>query len=236
MARQLDALGISHSFFNAVDASKGEHLRVSRYAPRWALWLRRRYMTPAEIGCFASHYLLWQRCASGAHPMVIMEDDVSIEPGLVEVLALAGETVGDLGFIRLAGLNDVPAVVIHRLGNARRIVSLLKGASGTQCYAISPDGARKLLAKADRWIEPVDDYIDRFWTHGMRSTAILPFHVHQNEDEPSLIGEHRDRREHSVIGWFGLTYCKLYGSVARRVLNMRYLGAAHVRTRTSGEI
>lgn len=236
MARQLDELGISHSFFDAVDASKGEHLPVSRYAPRWALWLRRRYMTPGEVGCFASHYLLWQRCASGTEPMVIIEDDVSIEPGFGEALALTGEAIGDIGFIRLAGLNDVPAVAIRPPRNGYRIVGLLKGASGTQCYAISPEGARKLLAKADRWIEPVDDYIDHFWIHGMRSVAILPFQIHQNDDEPSLIGEHRDRREHSVIGWFGRTFCKLYGSVARRVLNMRYRGAATVRTKRSGEI
>lgn len=236
MARQLDDLGLSHAFFEAVDASKGEHLKVSRYSPKRALWLRSRYMTPGEIGCFASHYLLWQRCAAGTEPMVIIEDDVSIEPGFARALGLAEETIGDLDFVRLAGLNDVPTVAIGPRRSGYRIVGLLKGASGTQCYAISPEGARKLLAKADRWIEPVDDYIDRFWTHGVRSTAILPFRIHQNDAEPSLIGEHRDKRQRSLIGWFGRTFSKLYGSIARRALNMRYVRASAGRTRKSGEI
>jgi len=63
------------------------------------------------------------------------------------------------------------------LEGQQRLVRYRKGPVGTQCYAISPDGARALLRHADRWTEPVDRYIDRFWLHGVHSYAIHPFPV-----------------------------------------------------------
>lgn len=224
MKIRLDALGMAYTFFDAVDASKGEHLQVSRYAPKRALWFRQRPMSPAEIGCFASHYRLWQDCASGSEPIIVMEDDITIDDRYADVVPLAMACIAGPGFIRLAGLNDVPAVTIRRLDASHGLVRLLKGPAGTQCYAISPGGARKLLAKADRWIEPVDDYLDRFWTHGVQSMAILPFRVDHDDNEPSLIGKDRDNRERSTIGTLGRTVSRLHASLARRLSNIRHLG------------
>jgi glycosyl transferase family 25 len=231
MKRQLDALDTAHSFFDAVDASKGEHLSVSRYAPRRAVWLRQRHMGAGEIGCFASHYLLWQRCASGTEPMIVMEDDVAIDAGFPDVVALVEASIAHSGFIRLAGLNKVAEVTIRPLGGSYRLVRFLKGPAGTQCYAISPEAARKLLAKADAWIEPVDDYLDRFWTHGVQSMAILPFRIHHDVEEQSMIADARAHRQRSLVGSVGRTVSRLYASLARRLSNIRHIGLAASRSR-----
>lgn len=231
MKRRLEALGIAHSFFDAVDASKGEHLAVSRYAPRRAVWLRQRHMNAGEVGCFASHYLLWQRCASGTEPMIVMEDDLAIDAGFPDVVALAEALIGAYGFIRLAGLNKVAEVTIRPLDGTYRLVRFLKGPAGTQCYAISPAAARKLIARADAWIEPVDDYLDRFWTHGVQSVAILPFRIHHDVEEQSLIGDSRANRQRSLIGSVGRTVSRLYASLARRLSNIRHLGFTASRPR-----
>lgn len=231
MARQLDALGIAHSFFDAVDASNGEHLPVSRYAPKRAIWLRQRRLGAGEIGCFASHYLIWQRCASGTEPFVVMEDDLDIDAGFADVLRLAEASIGAVGFIRLAGLNRVAEATIRLLEAPYRLVRFLKGPAGTQCYAISPEAAHKLVAKADIWIEPVDDYLDRFWAHGVQSMAILPFRIHHDVDEKSDIGDARAKRQKSFVGSIGRTVSRLYASLARRLSNIRHLGLAASRSR-----
>ncbi|BCH22275.1 glycosyltransferase family 25 protein [Mesorhizobium sp. L-8-3] len=231
MKRQLDALGIGHSFFDAVDASKGEHLSISRYAPRRAVWLRQRRMSAGEIGCFASHYLLWQRCASGTEPIIVMEDDLAIDAGFCSVVALVEASIARFGFIRLAGLNKVAEVTIRPLEAPYRLVRFLKGPAGTQCYAISPEAARMLLAKAGAWIEPVDDYLDRFWTHGVQSVAILPFHIRHDVEERSDIGDTRANRERSFVGPVGRTASRLYASLARRLSNIRHLGLTASRPR-----
>ncbi|HWK64580.1 MAG TPA: glycosyltransferase family 25 protein [Rhizobiaceae bacterium] len=229
MKRRLDTLGLAHAFFDGVDASRGEHLPVSRYAPRWARWLRQRPMSAAEIGCFASHYRLWQQCASGAEPMIVMEDDVTVDDGFADVVPLVRDAVTGSGFVRLAGLNEVDSMTIRQLDACYRLARLLKGPAGTQCYAISPGGAGKLLAGADRWIEPVDDYLDRFWSHGVQSMAILPYRVHHDDEQPSLIGKDRDNRQRSIIGAVGRTVSGLYASLARRLSNIRHLGLGALR-------
>jgi glycosyl transferase family 25 len=229
MRRRLAEIDVAHEFFDAIDAAKDEHLKVSRYSSRRALWLRRRYLSPAEIACFASHYLLWQRCAAGTEPIIIMEDDVSIDAEFAEAVSLVWESIGACGFIRLAGLNTVRGVTVRSLGATHRLVRFLKGPAGTQCYAIAPEGARRLLAGANRWIEPVDDYLDRFWAHGVHSMAILPFHVHHDEGEASLIGNGRHNRPRSMVGALGRTASKLHGSIARRISNFRHLGFVALR-------
>ncbi|MGO4841479.1 glycosyltransferase family 25 protein, partial [Rhizobiaceae sp. 2RAB30] len=127
-------------------------------------------------------YLIWQRCASGTEPFVVMEDDLDIDAGFAVVLQLAEASISAVGFIRLAGLNSVAEATIRPLYGPYRLVRFLKGPAGTQCYAISPEAARKLISKADIWIEPVDDYLDRFWAHGVQSMAILPFRIHHDVD------------------------------------------------------
>ena len=36
-------------------------------------------MTPGELGCFASHYLLWEKCLELNEPIVVIEDDAQLE-------------------------------------------------------------------------------------------------------------------------------------------------------------
>ena len=134
-------------------------------------------------------------------------------------------------FIRLAGLNKVAEVTIRPLEAPYRLVRFLKGPAGTQCYAISPEAARMLLAKAGAWIEPVDDYLDRFWTHGVQSVAILPFHIRHDVEERSDIGDTRANRERSFVGPVGRTASRLYASLARRLSNIRHIGLAASRSR-----
>ncbi|MBY0245798.1 MAG: hypothetical protein K2Q03_10115 [Sphingobacteriaceae bacterium] len=57
--------------------------------------------------------------------------------------------------------------------------------SGTQGYALTPVAAIKLLMNAAQWLEPVDDYIDKSWKHGIPSYCLVPYIVTPNDDEPS---------------------------------------------------
>ena len=41
----------------------------------WRDPLLNRVLTKGEIGCFLSHYKLWEECSEGDEPMLILEDD-----------------------------------------------------------------------------------------------------------------------------------------------------------------
>ncbi|SEQ02340.1 glycosyl transferase, family 25 [Solimonas aquatica] len=201
MRQQLDGLGLDYEFFKATDASRGELAGVSRYDEAQALWKLGHPLSPGELGCFASHYRLWQLCASSGEPLVIMEDDISITPEFVQAFAHTGALIAQYHLIRLCGLVQRKRKRIRELGNGHQLIRYLKGPFGTQCYALSPQGARALLAHSQVWIDAVDMVLDAFWTHGLACYAIVPYHI--RHDEPgvtpaSLIGNSRFEQRRSL--------------------------------------
>lgn len=224
MHAQLTALGLAHEFFAAIDAARGQLEGVSRYDEARALRVLGHALTPAEVGCFASHYLLWQRCAELGEPLVVMEDDVLIDADLASVLLLVARRLEACGLIRLAGLADRYADEIADLGGGRKLARYRKGPRGTQCYALHPKAARALLRRADTWIDAVDLYLDAFWLHGVPSYAVLPHPVrHLPEAEAaSLIGAGRWGRRRSGVEKLRRELTHMLWSLKRYWFNLRY--------------
>ncbi len=189
MQRLLAQLSINHEFFDAIDASNGQHIKVSRYDERLAKLMFGRDLTPAEVGCFASHFLLWQRCADSAEPLIIMEDDVDILPEFSRSLDVTASVIRSLQIARLCVRTNRRFKKVATLSGGFELIRYFKGPRGTQCYALSPEGARRLVRFSDVWTEAVDMYLDAFWRHGVPCWAIQPFHVrHSDETIPSDIG------------------------------------------------
>ena len=200
--------GIKHEFFDAVDARVAGPEALSRYDREGAI---RRFglpLTPGEVGCFASHHALWERCAASGRPIAVMEDDVALSERFRQAMRLADELIMEHRFIRLAGQKERKSRGLQRLASGFSLVRFSRGPSGTQCYCVSPEGARVLLAGAERWVEPVDTYIDSYWRHGLTPKGIIPFEAHEldREQVASTIG---DRTKHRT------GYAKLRHEVAR---------------------
>lgn len=200
---QLAGLGIPHTFFDASDARCPEFPKHNRYDEALALKRTGQTLAPGECGCFASHHRLWQMCAESGRPLVVMEDDVVVSPSLAEAIEDAAKHIHARRFIRLCGLWDCRHDTVMPLSGERRLVRYRKGPVGTQCYAISPRGARALLRHAERWVEPVDRYIDRFWLHGVQSYAIHPFPVSLPAEELASVIEsgRAETRNKSAQRW-----------------------------------
>jgi glycosyl transferase family 25 len=186
MARQLEDLSIDYEFFRAIDGAAGEHLnfpncigdRPGRSGKR---------LIAGESGCFASHFLVWKQAISAGEKVVVLEDDNVLHPEILDALSIAEKALDDWPFVRLCGLVPQPSVTLAESGGYR-LVRYLRGPVGCQAYALSPDGARRLVAKAARWTEPVDLYLDRFWFHGVPCLGLLPYRV-TLAPTPSDIGE-----------------------------------------------
>ncbi len=180
--------GLVPERFAAIDAAKGEHLPVSRYDESRSLARRGLPLRPAELGCFASHYLLWQRIQESGRPAVVMEDDVRIDEDFAHAVALAQSLAEHCPMIRLSALQRgrEPRLVAE-LGEGYRLVRHNKGPGGTQAYFLTPAGAARFLEDARVWFEPVDDHMDAYWRHGVAALAIMPYRVSHDDEGHSYI-------------------------------------------------
>jgi hypothetical protein len=122
---------------------------------------------PGVIGCFYSHYGLWQKCVELGEPIMIFEDDVKFyrkyEP--VEFEGVLVLSLGKSSFMR-----DPQKTYLENPTGVPRIVKWINfsmpGASG---YAITPEAARSLVKFYRPYWAPADNAINQF---------IAPIHLH----------------------------------------------------------
>jgi glycosyl transferase family 25 len=177
MRAQLDPLGLDYEFFPAVDGKAGEHFRFANYHEESCLRAWKRPLTAGEVGCFASHYLLWQRCVERREPIIVMEDDVALTARFAEAVRIL-PSLARFGYVRLAATTPRGLRVVPRALPADwQLVRYLVGPMGTQCYALFPHAAARFLAGADKWTLPVDNYMDCFWQHGVPCIGLIPHPV-----------------------------------------------------------
>lgn len=163
---ELNKLKLPFEVFNAVNGNTDLSYANKHYSPLGRLLRYARPLSNSQIGCFASHYELWNKCITLNEPILVLEDDIDFSLNFVTQLKLLLPCLDDYHYIRLAGTFQRPKCYV------RNNVSLYskKGPGGTIAYLLDPEAAQRLLNRASKWIEPVDEYMDRYWLHG-----VLPY-------------------------------------------------------------
>ncbi len=185
MRNQLDATGIDVEFFTAVEGDSTHEDIFGSFDPRAFLinagWTAR----PGEIGCFASHRLLWRKCVSLGKPILIMEDDITLGVNFAGAFRAAESLIDRYGYIRLEGecARKKRKKLIRSVANFElyRYQSAPLGAMG---YAISPNAAERLIAGSETLSAPVDIYIKKYWKHKQPLYCLLPYSVTSSDLKP----------------------------------------------------
>lgn len=174
IATQLDAQDIKFTFFDAIDGSNQKNPLFERYNYKKRLWLTGgRMPSKGEMGCYGSHYSLWQICVDLDRPIVIVEDDAGICTQAAQALVRVEENIEEYGFLRLEKVEN-SATITMKQQPEYTIRRINKNFWGTRSYAIAPWAAKKLLAGSKRWSVPVDNYIGANFLHGMESYHLSP--------------------------------------------------------------
>jgi len=178
MRTQLARFGLPYERLAAVDGSRAD-AEVLRHARATAGC---RPLRPGEIGCFASHYAIWRGMVEQGTPRVlVLEDDIVIDDSFAAAVEAVAST--DLDFVRLSKLRPATGPALCRLGAFEVIEDFsFPKLSGTGAYVIGLEGARRLLAHAEVWNLPVDDYMDLAWLHGVRTLELSPLPVAHTQD------------------------------------------------------
>jgi len=185
---RLKELNVSFERFEAVDGRVSPHPLFERHDDNLRQKYRGRALSGGELGCFASHFLLWQRCVELDEPIVVMEDDIIINDSFPEAIKVAEANIQRLPYLRFSGihLKRRPYKKIDQLGDFD-LVDHIRGPAGTQCYVLSPQAAKIFIQHADVWFLAVDDYMDRYWQHGINCYSLMPFPVGLADVETDMV-------------------------------------------------
>ncbi|GAA7676004.1 glycosyltransferase family 25 protein [Helicobacter pylori] len=130
-----------------------------------------------ELGCYASHYSLWQKCIELNEAICILEDDIIVKERFKESLEFCYQHINELGYIRLMHLEENVAKQKTLIKGISQILNFKDGI-GTQGYVLSPKAAQKLLKySAKEWVMPIDCVMDRHYWHGIKNYVLEEFAI-----------------------------------------------------------
>lgn len=183
---------LAFEYFDAIDPRVDRHAILDFYDAAKCRRLKGYGLTDAELGCFASHYSLWQLCAKADRPMLILEDNFELRGNLGTRLAALEAKVGTYDVLKLGGVFERPRVAVDRLDDEYEIVRHPKGIRGTSAYVISPDRATAWAAQAPGFFEPVDNFTEAEWRTRLPVFSIHPWLVARTKTA-SVIGARKRR-------------------------------------------
>jgi glycosyl transferase family 25 len=199
MSPLLAALGLTGEFVAAVDGrSLSEADRVA-YDQDRALRVYGVAMLDTELGCYLSHYRLYERIVrEGIETALILEDDLEISPDLPVLLQdLLTRPDNEWLVVRLESLRHRVRTPPSAEFLGKRVADLSGGAGlyrlrthvlGAGAYLIRREGAARMLEYGRRIFMPIDHTMDRFWENGILPYVVRPFPVRQRTDFESRIG------------------------------------------------
>jgi glycosyl transferase family 25 len=193
VARQLGELGLAFEFF---DAMRGEQVMAERYFERCdeEEWLLNtgHPMSLGEVGCFASHRSMWQKCIELDEPLMIMEDDFQLLPGFAGAVEKVAENISDRGFIRLQTETRARKQRVAVLGDYT-LWRYTKVPHSCMCNSMTPEVARNLVEQTRAIYEPVDVFIKKFWVHGQPIYGLTPYSVTESALSQQTYILHREK-------------------------------------------
>ena len=192
-AIQLADAGMTFEFF---DALCGEQAMAEGHFDRCDVddWLLNtgRDVTPAEIGCFASHRSMWQKCVELGEPIMVMEDDFQLLPGFADAVTQVAGLIEDFGFIRLQDEKRARKERVAARG-AYTVWRYTKAPHSCMCNAITPSVAEQFVEMTRVVREPVDVFVKKFWQHGQPIYGLTPYTVTESSLSPKSCIPDRDK-------------------------------------------
>jgi len=159
------------------------------YSPEDAVRYFGRPLTPGEIGCYTSHFKLWEDfLRSPNQQLVVMEEDVIADWRAVERLAREDLARRDIHILRLFSTHPFPYdfCVYRFLSPHAHLVRVRGHILGTQAYIVTRRGAEALLKAATQVVRPIDWEMSRYWSYGVTNYCLSPYPVLERYGESGI--------------------------------------------------
>lgn len=190
---------LNYHFFEAINGNENPDNPLFKKYNREKRLLRKGYeLSLSQLGCFASHYLLWQKCVELNQPILVLEDDALLQPNFADVYQFCGSAENRFEFFWLFPSFKKQKGKLHFRHNNITLFQYRKGFSSATGYYLTPNAANKFLAYTNQewWLE-VDNTMDRFYENHVLPLAIEPYCIiadSSQETNISLKRKEKDRR------------------------------------------
>lgn len=225
ISKQFKQLGLSFNFFKAVNGNEEAHPLFDRYNHKKRLLFRGKPLVKGQLGCFASHYLLWEKCVLDNKPIIILEDDACIEQDLFLKFYNAAASIDDkYQCVRLFKNKSKKNryFIEDYLCHGISVAKFTKGHMSTTGYYITPGAAKQYLSSAQEWVFPVDIYMDRFWSNKVECYGLVPPCVSNDEVFDSDINYASGKRCYSFKVKVAREVFAFSESIRRAIWNGKY--------------
>lgn len=194
--------GYEWRFFDAI-SGKGIDPYIKHYDRSKRMKFPGHDLTPNEIACFLSHREVWKQCIEKNKNFVVLEDDaIIIRPGFgIEYLqTLLNEIIPNMAesnVVRLGhGAYRKGYQVIRNLGADFSLVRYQRDPLCALAYVITPQVAKILMRKSEKFFLPVDDFM---WNGNESECMVLDiepvYFSTPVQNNPSTIGLRAKRKQ-----------------------------------------
>ncbi len=235
MIEVLGRIGMPAEFVAAVDGRAMPASDRGAYDHARALRIYGVGMKDSEIGCFLSHYRIYERMLrEGIETALVLEDDVSIQPNLPTVVAdllecpytgwLVVRLDTKLGRVAQPATPKFTGTRVAELPNGGTFFRLRTQVLGVGAYLIRQEGAARMVAYGKRIFMPIDQTMDRYWENGIIPHAVRPFPVDQGDDFGSHSGDRSNarRRDQPMLVRIRRRLQRMEDSVRKRMFNLTH--------------
>ncbi len=188
---QMTEHSLDFTFFDAINGATEHPPILNDYSNEKRLAKKGYSLNPGELGCFASHYSLWQKCFLLNEPIVILEDDIHFNEHLNTILVCIEKYIHQLGLVRLSRTLKPSFIKLFSMPNESMMVKYTKPAKGGMGYVLSPKAAKKLINKTKDWHDPADDFLEKEWLHNVKIFGVEPPCLTHDFEVDSEIGERK---------------------------------------------
>jgi glycosyl transferase family 25 len=192
-----------------------------RYDERLAVRRFRRPLTEAEIGCYTSHYKLWEWLVGSAYDQVIVfEDDVLVEWEAINELSTYDFSKIGIDKLHLFSviISKSKPVIWQFLSRHYHLLHAKGMLFGAQGYILTRRGAETLLKRNEVIHSPVDWVMGRYWEHGLFPYIMFPFPIVERH-APSTIGDNLELYKPGASDRVAQFYWRIRDKVAREVFD-----------------
>lgn len=177
----LKAAGLDYTRFAAIE---GRKLDMNEPEMRRVVdvkkWMRRHHRnpTPADIGCYLSHYYAIQAFLAQDKPFgLIFEDDAAFGPDFIPFVTHALNDPNEWDILKLHARHPGPMVTRRDYGDGVKLCSFVARHAGTTCYIINRRAGERMLKHLIPAVRMIDWACDQGHLMNLRVRTLTPMIV-----------------------------------------------------------